>query len=609
MFPRYQPYLLQDRASQLLVDGNVASGGLEAFRQDSVEHSLDELTKDMYKFVSGNYVQWLLFDKEVDIVKSATIDDVNNQTFISGLDGLRVFNASTLKNDPNLSSNPTITKDNSYKAGISKPSTPTMSLVDGEASLASVTRAYCIAYMREWGNAEKQDLGPASLPAKTSDGKTYIDVEAGKVVSLNNIVPNPNDDEHTTHIIIYRSATGTGGDGTWREVTRFSTVAGSILPIQVTYNTSTNQYTFVDDILDEDLGEVPDNFNWSCPDNLEGLVSLKNGVFAGFVDNTVYLSVPYQGHAWPSEYAIPLDYSVVGLGCFGNTLVICTTNTTFLCTVSDPASTLLVPLHEASACVSKHSIVNLQESVIYATYYGLVQVTGNGVAKITHSIITEKEWRLFNPSTIKAATYQGKYLMFFDSDALAYSGCVIDFNELSAGVYGLSQKVSALRADDNSDTIFIQYIHPILLVPKIFSFASSNSLKRIYRWTSKKFLNNQGLFTLSGGKINFYKDNYEIKNRTYTFNVTNNAFNDVVVNLYPINGDASSNDYVLANLAQEWCQLTFYVDDTIKKIIRVFKNFPFRLPAGFRGDSYYVDIVSTEPISRVQLASSFGELE
>lgn len=606
MFPRYQPYLLNDMASQLLVDGNILSGGLEAFRQDSVEYMLENLTTDMYKYVSDDYIKWLLFDTEVDIARSAVIDDINNQTFITGINGLRVFDKESLKSDESLH---TIASNNSYKAGLSLPSAPTLSVVDASTSSSNVSRAYCIAYMREWRGSGKQDLGPASLPATTSSGQTYIDVPTGKQVKITNIFKDPNDEEHATHIIIYRAATGTDGTGTWREVIRFGTTLGSVLPYQVTYESSTGAYTFLDDILDEDLGEVPSNFDWGCPDGLEGLVSLKNGVFAAFVKNTVYLSVPYQGHAWPSTYAIPLDYDVIGLGCFGNTLVICTTVSTFLCTVSDPSSTILVPLHEASTCASKKSIVSLGESVIYATSYGLVQVTGNGINKITDSIITEKEWRYYNPSSIKAAAWQGKYLMFFDSDTVEYSGLVVDFNNLRLGLHGLSQRVSCIRPDDNSDDIFIQYVHPVLLAPRILSFATSNSLKRVYRWTSKKFLNNEGLFTISAGKINFYNDSYEIKRKTFDFSPDSHAFNTTPVNLYPINGDASSNDYVLANLSDEWCQLSYYVDDVIKKTILVNKNFPFRLPAGFRGDSFYVDIVSTEPIARVQLASSIGELE
>ena len=38
-------------------------------------------------------------------------------------------------------------------------------------------------------------------------------------------------------------------------------------------------------------------------------------------------------------------------------------------------------------------------------------------------------------------------------------------------------------------------------------------------------------------------------------------------------------------------------------------NEPFRIPAGKRGDSCFIEIISTEPLARVQVAASIGELE
>ncbi len=253
--------------------------------------------------------------------------------------------------------------------------------------------------------------------------------------------------------------------------------------------------------------------------------------------------------------------------------------------------------------------MSLQESVLYATRQGLVQVTNNGVTQVTNSILTEHAWRQFNPNTIQACNYNGKYLMFFETDRVAYSGCVIDLTDVSVGLLGLSQKVSCLRMDDSSTDIFIQYMHPILLRPAIFTFASNASLKRIYRWTSKKFLNKYGLTTLSCGKVNFSKDTTILDEGDFAYVKESNAFNAPYVNLFTINGDASTNQHVQTTLASEWCHLTYYLNDEIRLVLGVRDNEPFRLPAGFRGDSFYVDIVSTEPIARVQLATGIGELE
>ena len=467
--------------------------------------------------------------------------------------------------------------------------------------------------MRQWDSG-KIDLGPISNPARTADGLTYIDAIDGQSVVVSDMVADPTADEHANYIQVYRSAVSNASSvasatANWREVVKFSTKPGAVLPPGVTYDNATHKFSFVDSILDEDLGDTPTNADWTCPSNLQGIVSLRNGVFAAYSNNTIYFSVAYQGHAWPEAYAIPLDYKIVGLGCFGNTLVICTTANTFLCIVSNPESVILIPMQEACACVSAQSIVSMQEAVVFATDFGLVKITNNGISRITAGILSERAWRRLVPSTIKACVWNGQYLMFFDSPELPYSGCVIDLSDLSTGIFGLSQKISCIRKDDYSSDVYIQYTHPILRKPCIFTFATSSSLKRIYRWVSKKFLNTLGLFNIACGKVNFYDDSTYIENKEFVFQQESNAFNACYVNKFSIAGDASTNEYVQQVFNKKWCKFTLYLNDKEYSTVYAKDNTPFRLPAGKRGDSFYVEIVSTEPIARVQVAASIGELE
>lgn len=603
MFPRFQPYLIKDTAAQLLVDGNIISGGLEAFRQDALALQLDKLYKSMYRYLrtDGTH-QWLLFDKDVNLARSAVIDDATNQVYVSGLGALRTFDTNTLKK-----TDTTINDNNSYVASINKPDAPTLSTVSGTATTKE-SRAYLVAYARHWTSG-KIDLGPASSPATTANGDTYVEVGDDKVAKLTNIPINPSfDKDNAGWIYIYRSSTTSQGQGQWRYVTSFNSKGGATPP-GVEYNSSNNTYSFTDNFKEEELGEVPTNISWTCPEGLEGLITVGNGVFAAYKGNTVYLSVPYQGHTFPSEYAVPLDFDVVGLGSFGNTLVICTESNTYLLVVNDPSATILRPIQEAHACVSKRSIVSMADSVIYATNYGLVRITQDGASRISYPIISDTFWTKYNPSTIQAAAYQGKYLMFFKTDKVEYSGCLIDFNEINTGALGLSQEVSCVWQDDSSSQVFIQYISPLVMQPRIYAFGESTSLKKLYKWRSKKFINTEGLITLAAGKINFFDDSLQIENQDFDFETSSHSFNVVPVNTFSINGDASTNGYWFANFSQQWCKLDFYVDDRIRKTVHVYNNFPFRLPAGFRGDSFFVDITSTVPISRVQLATSIGELE
>lgn len=612
MFPRYQAYLIKDSAAQLSIDTNTLSGGLEAYRQDKMIKRTEKLYTDFYRYVHDNKVMWLSFDEHVDIARSAVIDDVSNQTFVTGIDNnLRIFDATTLQVDALYLQNKVVkvTKDNSVLARIDRPKTAKIKRTGAGALDAgsTVSRAYSIAYVREWQSG-KLDFGPLSEAARQEPYKEpYIDVDATHHAVVYDIKVPEELDSRVTHIEIYRSTVDSKGTSDWRKVVRFP-INGGLLPLEVE-ETSDGVYQYTDKVLDEYLQDTPQNENWTCPEGLKGICTLKNGCFAGFVNNTVYLSVPYQGHAWPEEYAIPLDFEVVGLGTFGNVLVICTTSNTYLCTISKPDTTILVPIQEPCACVSQKSIVSIHESVVFATDFGLVRVTQNGLERLTNEIIHEEMWRRYNPKTIIASAWHGQYLMFFDSNKVEYNGCVLDFQNVKSGIFGLSQKVYTLRKDDYSSDVFIQYVHPMLSIPCFYAFAASNSLKRIYRWVSKKFINNQGTMNLAAAKVNFLDDSFRIENLDFVFNEDSHAFNAPFVNKYSIAGDSNTNLYTRTVFATQWCKFSIWVDDRHYFTYFPRDNKPFRIPAGKRADSCFFEIVSTEPISRVQVASSIGELE
>ena len=56
------------------------------------------------------------------------------------------------------------------------------------------------------------------------------------------------------------------------------------------------------------------------------------------------------------------------------------------------------------------------------------------------------------------------------------------------------------------------------------------------------------------------------------------------------------------------CTFNYYVDKDLKFSKVITNSKPFRLPSGFRGDSHEVEVISNRYISRIQLASSMGEL-
>lgn len=170
--------------------------------------------------------------------------------------------------------------------------------------------------------------------------------------------------------------------------------------------TQSGQYAYIDGLKGSDLGEVCPTTTWAPPPaKLRGLVALPNGVMAGFVDNYVCFSEPFVPHAWPVEYQIPIEFQIVGLGVFGQSLFVGTAGNPYIISGSEPASMSAQRLDVSQSCVSRRSIVSAGGGVLYASPDGYCLVDNSGVRVLTQELMANEDWRLLNPSTIFAAVY------------------------------------------------------------------------------------------------------------------------------------------------------------------------------------------------------------
>lgn len=611
MLPRYQPFVLPENNAQLSVDANLVSGGLEALRMDKAIKKLPKVYAGIALYRRGRRYnfpedsldkreQWLFFDRYIDLVPSPAMNDAGNMSFVSGLDEFRVFDSDTLD-----AAHSTIGPNNSYLVGIPAPViNPTITVVDG-TDATQRTYTYAIAFARTWKSG-KLDLGKISAPA-THEQRTYVDLAPNKSAKITFSRPADYSERGITDVYIYRSAVTTTGVVTYRLVTYFPIIPNAPIPNDVTVSNGT--FTFTDNVKALDLKDTAVNLNWDAPpDDLQGIITLRNGVLAGFKGKTVYISEPNMPHAWPIPYTLQTDYDIVGLGVFGNTLVVCTNGYTFMAVVSDPARVILTPIQEAAPCQSKRSIVNYDSGVLYASKNGIIYVTSNGARLVTKNIITEKEWGLYNPSTMRATKFQDRYVVFFDGDEYVLNGFIVDFEEEATGLQGLSTYIDTSWYDDVTDTVYVCYKHPTANVPYLMTFAEGNIDRRVITWTSKQHFSKQGLFSPAAAKINFYDDSEVYVKEVFNYIESSHAFNVPQVNIHSINGDANTNSRRVIDNIIRHVELRIYVQDRLRFRGQVYDNRVLRLPAGFRGDSCYFSVTSTLPIERVQIANSVAEL-
>ncbi len=264
-------------------------------------------------------------------------------------------------------------------------------------------RVYCYTYVSTFGSVKEE-----SAPSDAAD--IVCDTEGGSV-EVSGFADPPTDHLNITAIRIYRAVTGSSS--TIYMLVDELPLRNNKLPESGTSLNGVrwNNSTYVDERTVAQLGKELDSLYYTPPpEGLKGLVSMPNGFLAGFVGNQIWFSEPYLPHAWPSTYMLTTDSPIVGLGVYGNTLVVTTTRQPYTVSGTHPSAMAQDKQPMMQPCVSKRSIAYDQYGVLYASPYGLVAIAGGQMDVFTTPIITQDEWQEYNPTTIIAAMYNNLYM-------------------------------------------------------------------------------------------------------------------------------------------------------------------------------------------------------
>lgn len=593
--PIVEPRLLGNNYAQTSINARLDSGNITPYNTCSVEQYVVDADKleTIYKYkLSSTSSVWLKFTKKVFIVNDPIFADTNNRAVITGLDAPRIFDIQTLGTDT------TITAHNSYLLGLVSPSKPTLS-VTGTGTGTPESRSYVIQYDRNWSDG-KIDAGPWSPPGTTSAGVLTVDVLTGQSAVVSNIEDAPAG-YGITHITINRTATATSATD-YQFVKTFNIAdakAGSVA--NVTWDGA--YFTFTDTVKTTDLGYVSSNKNFTAPPaEIEGLISLNNGILAAFKDNYIYFSEPYQCHAWPDAYKIAIDRNIVGLGSFGSTLVVCTDAEPQIITVSDPASSVDIPIKEIAPCATKYGIVSFRDAVVYPSYEGFIRIDSAGIANITQSVMSSRDISAMGISNMSAVGLDNKYYGIFLDTNNQKKVLVIDMASPDTGVSMIDSDIDCAFVDKSLSSIYVGF------KPSYSTYAigiMDKGLKPLkYIWRSKIFVLTDSTTNLSAARVQMkpasslpvdvsipeYYMNWSIDKHTYNFK--------------PINGIA------ISSIGRDTYYVVFklYADGSLVFSKKVYNSKPFRLPSGYTASEYEFEISGYLPVYGVDVATAMSEL-
>lgn len=409
---------------------------------------------------------------------------------------------------------------------VSPSTTPTTNAVI-PPKIAPETRVYVYTYVSAYG--EEGEPSPVSDP---------IDIDGSLPVTLT-MAGAPAGAYEMSLKRIYRSST-----------------VGSTAKFQFVAEVPVAQGSYTDSLTQAELGEVLPTEGWIPPPaGLKGLRMMANGAAVGFVGRTVYFSEPNLPHAWPHKYTI--DFDIVGIATFGQTVAVMTTSFPFLIQGADPAAMTPTKLELPQACVSKRSILETGDGVIYASPDGLVTI-GAGASVLTQSLMSRDIWQTYVPASMELFLYERRVHCFYNTGSTR--GCLI-FDTTGQGAPMTTTDVPVTTAvtggyfDAKTDTLYLVQGNSIVRFDRGSAMTAT--------WKSKLF------------RLPFQ---------------ASMSVGQVRASAYPVT-------------------LKVYADGTLRHTQTVANGEMFRLPSGFRALDWELQVETTNEVSEVIVASSVNDLK
>lgn len=582
MIPALDNRLLPDNQAALSENAWVYTGALQGFREPvSVHTCSSSLIRKVYRIPVQYYDKahipdsyWLEFENpDTDVVRSPTVGDQFDRYYWASSQSF-----SQVK--PQYNTRARIAAGSApYTLGIPAPAVaPAVGTVTGGGN-PTEDRSYVYTWVSAFG-----EEGPPSPPSAIVTGHhngtwpitltapTGTDTTGRNIATAN----------------IYRTVTGSSGAASYFFV--------ASVPIATT--------TYNDSILTTVVtgNNILESTYWTAPPtDLDGMVTMPNGIVAGWRKNEIWFCEPYRPHAWPVTYTLAVEFPVVGCGVIGQTLIVCTTGSPYAISGINPGTMAVSRIAAFEPCLSRGSILSTPIGVAYASSNGLALAVPGSVAIISRNIINKDVWQdLLNLETLRAAPLNGGYYCWgsvrpgcFEASAFEVTGFLQDdFTGSYAGAFidVSNQRVSYNRLTNTDPAYNVMTDHWtgevfILRDGQIFWLdVSANREHTAYIWRSKVF-----------GMPN--RRNMEAMRVWFDVFPTTPALNPVPVTSPTV---LQPDMYGIVRV---------YADGVLRlsRELRTDGEF-MRLPSGFKAQDWQIEVEARVQISQIDVATTAKEL-
>lgn len=562
--PRLIARLLPDTGSQFAENVRLDDGGLTPIRKPRLEHQFEtpDNIQTVYKF--GN--DWLAWDSVVNAVPGPVATD---RLYYTG-DGV-----------PKMRIGSTV-----YDLAVPAPTAALTGVVTGSGAGDVITRLYVYTFVTDFG----EESEPCPISAD-------INWQAGQTVTLSGFEAAPAG-RAISKQRIYRSQT--------------SNQAGTDLFFLEERATTTSN--FVDTYAPDKFGEVLPSRDFNPPpDDLQGLISMPNGMLAAFSGKQLCFSEPFIPHAWPEKYRLTATYDIVGLGSYGTTVVAGTRGYPFVASGNAPESMIEEKIEVNLPCVNGRGMVDLGYSVAYPSNDGLVVVSSGGASIVTDKLYTRPDWQKLSPATLIGGQFAGRYFAsyeYVEIDGSISSGIeIIDLTGDQPFVLRGGEKADAFHYNIESGALFVLYGN------NVFEWDAIGQVNEIMTWRSKRFVLpapvSFGAILVEGGTLMTPEQKQAEQDAIDAVIAANAAkiaagmgseINGAAIDLFAFNGDS------LEPLPQsKFISVSVYADDQLIRVVTEL-NKVCRINGNRRAKTWEIQVNGTAEVEQITIATTVREL-
>ncbi len=409
--------------------------------------------------------------------------------------------------------------------------------------------------------------------------------------------------------------TGTATDGAYTvTVTDANTFTVTDIASGATSGNVTRQAdTFTDtiDIKTLDAEVILESEDYDAPEStMQGMLTIHNGMIVGFFDNTLCFCEPGKPHAWPIKYRKQIDSPIVGIGAFGSTVVVLTDKTPWQVTGNNPDVITLQRTDYILPCLSKQSIVNIGFGVMWSSTGGLAVYSSSivGTDYLTKNVHSWTSW----PAAVTRESLVGQYYRgrYFGSDGT--NTFIFERNDQIGGhLVTTDIKFSAAHYIAATDNMYF------VEGSTLYLWNSPNEGPTVLDWKSKVFTTKD---YVNLGACRVIAD-YSTPEGEQTVASTNAQIlldNQALIASDDVTGYVDADEFGMLGVAES--NLTPLVNADYTATFQLFVNkqlifsttrssdAPFRLPTGYRSDTFEIRVATTARVRAIHLAETMAGL-